>query len=149
LTITKRNKILVAGGLVLILAVLFLLLYRSSTANYYLTPAELKAKANVGSIGRVRLGGRVISKSVGSDRATGALMFQVGDADGKNGIWVVYKGIPPNSFDPDANVIVEGVVANGAFEADNLLVKCPNNYLPEKLANGGAQALKVEGLVYH
>lgn len=148
MTITKKKKILLAGGLVLILIAIFLLIYRGSGANYYLTPAELKAKANNGLVGRVRLGGQIISESVGSNKAAGALIFNVGDEEGKNAIPVVYKGQPPDTFDPDAKVIVEGVIVNGTLEADNLLVRCPEKYIPEKLIVGGAGALKVEGLIY-
>ncbi len=150
MTISKKKKIITASGLALIIIAIFLVIYRGSAANYYLTPSELTAKLNSGSTGRVRLGGRVIGDSIGSDKATGSLMFKVGDNDGNNnnGIWVVYKGLPPDTFDPDAKVIVEGVFANGAFEADTLLVRCPENYLPEKMISGTANVLKVEGLIY-
>jgi len=52
---------------------------------------------------------------------------------------VVYSGVVPDAFKPDADVVLEGkLTASGTFEADNLLVKCPSKY--QARPSGGESA---------
>jgi len=46
---------------------------------------------------------------------------------------VVYKGVVPDAFQPEAEVVMEGTLApSGTFEAASLLAKCPSKYNPLK-----------------
>ena len=44
---------------------------------------------------------------------------------------VVYHGVKPMNFEQATNVVAIGTYANGKFEADQLLVKCPSKYQAE------------------
>ena len=128
---------------------LLIVIYRGNAANYYLTTAEFRAGIKSLSGKRVRVAGQVINKSVKSyDQAAGVLRFEIGDGQGKSAIAVAYRGLPPENFDPDGKVIVEGVATATGLEADNILWRCPENYLPEQAISGLSKTFKIEGLLY-
>lgn len=146
---SRRNKLLAVIGVIVIVLAVFVAVYRGNSNNYYLTTGELISQVKAGSPQRVRVAGDVINTSVKSyDQAAGVLRFSIADDNGKAVVPVIYKGLPPDSFDPDGKVIVEGVLAANGLSADTLLVRCPENYLPEKGVSGLSKLLKVEGLLY-
>jgi cytochrome c-type biogenesis protein CcmE len=56
-----------------------------------------------------------------------ALAFSL--TDGTHSIPVKYKGVRPDNFTDDAQVIAEGKLqADGVFVADKLLMQCPSKY---------------------
>lgn len=125
----RKRKFLVAS-LVLVLAFTFLG-YQAfmSAATYYLTVSELKAKGDAAYGERVRLGGTAQAGSIAYENKSRMLRFSV--TDGNESLPVVYQGVVPDSFKPDAEVILEGQVAeDGTFQATSLLAKCPSKYVP-------------------
>jgi len=56
--------------------------------------------------------------------------FRLADDHGKN-LTVIYHGVKPSNFEQATQVVVIGRYLNGAFEADQLLVKCPSKYQAE------------------
>lgn len=103
------------------------------TGVYFLTPAELAAKAasdstfveNVG----FKLGARVVPGSVRRDPAARRIDFQV--SDGIKTYPVTYRGLVPDTFTDadDVEVIVEGRLnQNGVIRATEVLAKCGSKY---------------------
>jgi cytochrome c-type biogenesis protein CcmE len=92
---------------------------------YYRTPSEVVREAAAGE--RLRLGGFV---ERGSIRETaGGLEFRV--TDGQTRVTVVRDGGVPTLFREGQGVVVEGMYgADGAFHADNVLVRHDSDYRP-------------------
>lgn len=126
--ISAKLKFAIAG-LVLAVAVGYLIFSSVSTsAEYYLTVGELKAKAPAVYNQSVRVAGLVDGASIDRDARAGTLKFVAEDSSGK--LPVVYKGgAVPDIFGPGIQVVVEGkYVPDGTFQADNLLAQCPSKY---------------------
>lgn len=121
----KRKKFFI-GGLI-ILAVVGYLVYSGirDLGVYYFTVSELKEKKlyNQG----VRVGGKIAPGTVIYDAANLKLNFEI--TDGQEKIKVYYKGIVPDAFKEDNEVLVEGkYLPDGNFTAVTLLAKCPSKY---------------------
>ncbi len=109
----------------------------SGAAMYYLSVDELMARGAAAYGDELRVSGHVLPNSVTKDAATNTMQFVIRDKDSSSGnsVPVVYSGVVPDAFKDDANVVLEGkLAANGTFEANNLLVKCPSKY---QAANDG------------
>lgn len=126
----KRTKFFI-GGLI-ILAVVGYLVYTGirDLGVYYFTVSELKEEVltskkiyNQG----VRVGGKIAPGTVVYEPAQMVLNFEL--TDGKKKIKVYYKGIVPDAFKEDNEVLVEGKYSeDGLFRATTLLAKCPSKY---------------------
>ncbi|MBI2615281.1 MAG: cytochrome c maturation protein CcmE [Gemmatimonadetes bacterium] len=100
------------------------------TGVYFLTPAELAARVsadpsfyNVG----VKMGARVVTGSIQRDVASQTITFQA--TDGQQTYPVVYRGLAPDTFTDDVDVVVEGrLMPDGTFRATTLLAKCGSRY---------------------
>lgn len=125
-----RTKFLI--GAVLILSSVGYLMASGikDTAVYFLTPTELSAKVaadptfyNVG----IKVGANVVSGSIQRDVATQTLRFEV--TDGEVTYPVVYRGLPPDTFTEDVEVVVEGrLQQDGVLYATTVLAKCGSRY---------------------
>lgn len=94
---------------------------------YFLTPAELLAKADSVVDRPVRLGGQVAPGSVEWDAQSLNLHFVM--QDGKGSVKVHSTKAPPQMFREGQGVVVEGRLNRaGTFEANNLMVKHSNEY---------------------
>lgn len=98
-----------------------------SSAVYYLTPAELRAKG-LEQAGRVRVAGRVLEDTLSWDSVQGSVSFTL--AEGQDSIPVRYAGPVPDTFREGASVVVEGKYSSAAerFDAHLLMTKCPSRY---------------------
>ena len=100
------------------------------TGTYFLTPSELAAKVqadpsfhNVG----VKMGARVVHGTIERDVGTQTITFHV--TDGTQVYPVVYRGLAPDTFTDDVDVVVEGRLdPDGTFRATSLLAKCGSRY---------------------
>jgi cytochrome c-type biogenesis protein CcmE len=102
-----------------------------SSATYYLTVSEVLAKGNSISQDVFRVTGNVEDGSIVKDPATSVLRFNI-VSEGKK-LPVTYKGIVPDMFKEDIEVVVEGSLdSTGVFKASTILTKCPSKYVPEK-----------------
>ncbi len=128
----KRKQFIFAGAALAV--VLGYLIYAGvmSAGMYYMTVTELMAKRATMAPGeQVRVEGKVMGESVKQDAANNSLSFTV--SDGTNSLPVVFRGVVPDSFKPDAEVVMEGTLGpSGTFEATNLLAKCASKYDPLK-----------------
>lgn len=122
----RWRYVIIVALLVPVLAHFFYAISRSPLTNYYVTVDELSKSATAG---RVRVGGPIVPGSIEWSNAGRSLTFQIqGDA---KPLRVTYRGFAPDSFRDGTTVIVEGELSrDGTFAADNLLVKCPHQYIP-------------------
>jgi len=100
------------------------------TGTYFLTPSELAAKVQADpsfhSVG-VKMGARVVHGTIERDVGTQTITFQV--TDGTQVYPVVYRGLAPDTFTDDVDVVVEGRLdPDGTFRATSLLAKCGSRY---------------------
>lgn len=125
----KKKKFII-GGLILFLAIGYLgfMGFRSS-ASYYFTVSELLAQGNIPRTQVIRVNGTVVPGSVEQKSGDLSLTFIVTEG-GKN-MPVVYRGVVPDTFSPDGDIVVEGTLgAGGVFQAKVLMPKCPSKYEP-------------------
>ena len=81
---------------------------------------------------RVRLCGRVAETGVEADRAGLTARF---DLLGKTQrVTVDYRGVIPDRFEPGVDVVIEGRLSGGVFEADVMITKCASKYQAEEHA---------------
>ena len=100
------------------------------TGVYFLTPSELAERVeqdpSFRSVG-VKMGARVVPGSIERDVATQTITFEA--TDGTQTYPVVYRGLAPDTFTDDVDVVVEGRLGeDGLFQATTLLAKCGSRY---------------------
>jgi len=100
------------------------------TGVYFLTPSELAAKietdASFHNVG-VKVGAKVVHGSIERDVGSQTITFEM--TDGTTSYPVVYRGLAPDTFTDDVDVVVEGRLdPDGTFRATTLLAKCGSRY---------------------
>jgi len=144
----KRIKYLIVIVLVL-LSGGFLVLKLSGSGDLYMTPAEFKAERNSSSNEVLKIGGLVMNSSVSAPEGGGATEIKFELKDAKESLSVIYQGIIPNTFRDGAIVIAEGTLNDKEiFRASRILVKCPENYLPERALSSALKGTKLEKWLY-
>ena len=115
-----------AGGAIVVLVIAYLIFssMRGATAQY-VTTSEAKS---VGLANRmVRVSGVVVGETINWDAQALLLKFDLSDDAGR--LPVVFKGVRPDMFQDGATATVEGKVgADGVFQANQILLKCPSKY---------------------
>jgi cytochrome c-type biogenesis protein CcmE len=147
-----RSKFIV-GGLLIIAAIVYLIVSSTqASAQYFLTVEELQAKGSSVAGRDLRISGAVIGDTIQYDAQTLTLRFTVAHIPGDNSdveaqgglakvlhdavvdasrprLQVVYEGVKPDLLRDEAQAIMTGRMgADGAFHADELLLKCPTKY---------------------
>jgi len=125
-----RTKFVMGAGLITVSVGYLMASGIKDTGVYFVTPTELaekvKADPSIHDVG-VRMGARVVSGSIMRDVADQTITFEV--TDGQQTYQVVYRGIAPDTFDDDIDVVVEGrLMPDGTFRATTLLAKCGSRY---------------------
>lgn len=125
---SSRKKLIVMG-VVVIGALAYLL--ASGFASHSLHDAEVSEIVNNPLKYQdkgIRVSGTVISGTV--KKAQLDLAFDMKDKNNDSFIKVEYKGIVPDAFQEEVEVIVEGTYneADKKFTASSLLAKCPSRY---------------------
>ncbi|MCJ2181313.1 cytochrome c maturation protein CcmE [Novosphingobium sp. 1949] len=138
----QRLVLLVIALVVLVGAALLAAWALRNQASYFYVPAEITANPPAPSRG-VRLGGMVEKGSIKTMPDGVTIAFVVGD--GKATVPVVFKGIVPSLFVEGSGVVAEGHMRpDGTFEADNLLAKHDEKYVPREMKDmTGEQARQV------
>jgi len=147
-----RSKFLL-GGLLIVAAIIYLIVTATqSTAQYFLTVDELRAKGT-GIVGReVRVSGAVDGDTIQYDTQNLTVIFTVANVPGDNKdieaggglaavlaravadpdasrLQVVYNDVKPDLLRHEAQAIMTGRLGeDGVFHADELLLKCPTRY---------------------
>jgi cytochrome c-type biogenesis protein CcmE len=99
---------------------------------YYRTPSEVVAEPPEGGE-RIRLGGLVVAGSVSRPEGrSGTVLLRI--TDGAQDLEVVHRGPLPQIFAGGRGAIVEGVLVDGTFHSDELVVRHSNEYRPDEHA---------------
>ncbi|KND21213.1 cytochrome C biogenesis protein CcmE [Pannonibacter phragmitetus] len=140
MTRKQRRLTLIGGAGAVLAAAAGLILYAlSDQIVFFQTPTDVITK-QIAPGQRIRLGGLVEDGSV-ERRANAEVLFRVTDT--ANTVQVTYKGILPDLFREGQGVVTEGMIGpDGVFEADNVLAKHDENYVPKEVAD----ALKEQGV---
>jgi len=136
----RQRRLTIIGGSLAVLAVaLALVLNAMRDSIVFFTTPSMVAEKHIAPGRRFRLGGLVQKGSlVHGDNL--AVSFEV--ADGSAQLPVAYKGILPDLFREGQGVVAEGTLdASGVFEADTVLAKHDETYMPKEVAD----ALKKQG----
>ena len=136
----KQRRLSLIGSALAVLAVaLALVLFAlKDSIVFFNSPTELVEK-QIKPGQRVRIGGLVKEGSVARGNNL-AVRFEV--TDGKSTVGVAYRGLLPDLFREGQGVVAEGALdAEGIFEADSVLAKHDESYMPREVAD----ALKKQG----
>jgi cytochrome c-type biogenesis protein CcmE len=129
--LAKRGKLMVwIAVLLLALGYLGFTAFQSATA-YYLTVGELKARGPSIYEKNVRLNGDLVPSSF--ERNPGGTVIHFSLTDGVETVDAVYEGVTPDLFfNQNSEILLEGTYsAEGLFDAQSILIKCPSKYEPE------------------
>ncbi len=123
----------IIGGILILGAILYAAAasFQSNTV-YYLTLQEFSAQKAKFAGQVVRVNGPLDQASIQLDQKTMVLKFNMKDG----GIVqpVVYKGVVPDTLTNGESVVAEGKLdAQGIFQANSILVKCPSKYEGENV----------------
>jgi cytochrome c-type biogenesis protein CcmE len=129
----------IVAGVAIAGAILYLVIANTgASARYYMTVAELRACVSCGSQD-VRVAGTVVNGSISRSGATQTVRFSVTDGTlGQKPLAVVYGGVVPDVFNNGVQVVVEGHMQSGVFQASDLLAKCPSKFQSATPASGGS-----------
>ncbi|MBI2942277.1 MAG: cytochrome c maturation protein CcmE [Chloroflexi bacterium] len=130
-TRSRAPSRVVVGALVVVAAIGYLVFGSlQSTTVYYITVSELQARGPAAYGQHVRVHGKVVAGTITRDAATNSLRFTVADAaDDGGSMPVAYRGVVPDIFNDQAEVVVEGKYTEpGIFQATTLLAKCPSRF---------------------
>jgi cytochrome c-type biogenesis protein CcmE len=97
---------------------------------YYVTPSQVMADHTSGKT--FRLGGMVKDGSV--YRAPGSLQVRFVVTDLDRDLPVTYTGVLPDLFREGQGVIARGKIIDGAMQAEEVLAKHDEKYMPPEMA---------------
>lgn len=126
------NTKYIVGGLLMLgfVAMLGFLMFNATTTTgaYYLTVSEVQQNGAELLGERVRVSGPVVIGSENWNAQEVTLRFAIEDDAGAQ-LPIVFFGPRPDNFQRAAEAIIEGeLLADGSFQADTLLLKCPSRY---------------------
>ncbi|QWG24763.1 cytochrome c maturation protein CcmE [Bradyrhizobium sediminis] len=133
MTRKQRRLILIGSSLgVLAVAVALMLFSLRESIVFFNSPTDIADNKSARGA-RVRLGGIVKPGSL--ERGDNMLVrFDV--TDGNREIPVSYQGIVPDLFREGQGVVAEGrIEPNGTFNADTVLAKHDENYMPKEVVD--------------
>lgn len=133
----QRLALVVLALIALSAAVLFAMWGLRDRAAYFYTPADVAAgKAQPGQ--SIRLGGMVEKGSV--QRLPDGVTIRFVLTDGAAKVPVTFRGIVPDLFREGSGAIAEGSLdPGGTFEANNILAKHDERYMPPQMGNQAAE----------
>ncbi len=138
----KKLAMIVSGVTALGVASVLVLNAFQSNLVFFFSPTQVMAKeAPIGK--SFRIGGLVEEGSIQREADSIKVRFAVTDT--AVSIPVVYTGILPDLFKEGKGVVAQGkIAANGIFEADEVLAKHDENYMPPEAAEALEQAGKMQ-----
>lgn len=123
-------KFIVAGALIIGAIVYLIFSGINSSMVYYYSVSELLASADDLDGKGVRVSGYVAPGTIHRSPGTSEIEFLVFEKQSDRRVPVVYRGIVPDTFKDNAEVVVEGTYQadQKRFHANTLLAKCPSKY---------------------
>ena len=133
----KRFGLIAAGLALLVIAVVLIAKSFNSNLVFFFTPTQVEA-GEAPKSGSFRIGGMVEEGSL--KRLPDGLRVAFNVTDTAKTMPVIYKGILPDLFKEGKGVVAQGKLgANGTFEADNVLAKHDETYMPKEVADAMAK----------
>lgn len=140
----RHKKLVIITSAVTALGVASVLVLNAFQSNlvFFFSPSQVIAKeAPIGK--SFRIGGLVTEGSVQREEGSTTVRFSVTDT--AETIPVVYTGILPDLFREGKGIVAQGKIsANGIFQADEVLAKHDENYMPPEAAEALEQAAKAQ-----
>ena len=134
----KRFGLIAAGLALLVIAVVLIAKSFNSNLVFFFTPTQVQA-GEAPKSGSFRIGGMVEMGSI--KRLPDGLRVEFKVTDTAKIMPVIYKGILPDLFKEGKGVVAQGKLgADGIFEADQVLAKHDENYMPPEAAAAIAAA---------
>jgi cytochrome c-type biogenesis protein CcmE len=130
----SRARFGIALSLAVLLGAVLVWMATGGSLETYAGPAQVKLNGDT-----YRLNG-VVSKGSPPNAAAQAVSaegvrFQVEDQDDPSKkVWVLYRGIVPDTFQDGREIVVTGKMEGGTFvgQRDSLLTKCPSKFEGKK-----------------
>jgi cytochrome c-type biogenesis protein CcmE len=119
----RQRRLWYAIGGVLIVA---FLAYGATSFKSNLTPYVSFEEAQR-SARKVQVAGGLVPDSTSYVESEEMLKFGIVEEDGTT-MTVHYRGVKPGNFEEATQIVAVGTYTEGAFQADQLLVKCPSKY---------------------
>jgi len=119
-----KPKFIVGAAIILVFLVFAGVNFQKSLTPY-VSLAEAKKKGTTVQVKGARVEG---SEEYNVESKT--FNFKLVDNSGEE-FQVIYHGVKPSNFEHAKEVVARGRYSGGAFEADELLVKCPSKYEAE------------------
>ncbi len=126
----RRMLLLLASGVVLAVAVALAAVALRDSIVFFVAPTELLAEPPSPQE-KLRLGGMVEEGSLETS-GDGQVNFRVTDYG--ETVAVRYMGVVPDLFREGQGVVAEGWYREGVFEAERILAKHDENYMPREVA---------------
>lgn len=127
----KRLTFVAVAMVLLAAAVGLMLTAFEENIVFFYSPTDVKEK-ELPVDRRLRIGGLVEEGSV--DKSAGSqIRFRVTDM--VNTLPVVYTGLLPDLFREGQGVVAEGLLKDGVLQADEVLAKHDENYMPPEVAD--------------
>lgn len=105
--------------------------------NLFYTPSQL-ANGEAPDGQRIQAGGLVVKGSLVRDPNSLAVTFMISDL--KKQVPVTYTGILPDLFKEGQGIVANGYFKNGRVEAEEVLAKHDENYMPPQVKQAIEQA---------
>ena len=139
----KRGQRLVATMFLLAgvgVTLSFVMLALEENINLFYEPEKVvNGEAPLGV--EIRAGGMVVDGSVEHAIEGLAVKFALTDPRGGHTFWVEYVGLLPGLFREGQGILVRGeLLSSGVFQADEVLAKHDENYMPPELEGMHASA---------
>ncbi|MFN2109371.1 MAG: cytochrome c maturation protein CcmE [Anaerolineae bacterium] len=152
----QNKTTFIVAGLLIIAAVIYLIVSSTgSTAQFFVTVAELQALGDEAMERNITVSGAVLGETIVYDALAPRVTFTILNVPADNQeieqrgglaqvlhdavedptgprLEVVYNSVKPDLLQNEAQAIVRGTMgADGRFYADELLLKCPSRYEEE------------------
>ena len=126
-SLLKRRKFILAGVVVVVAFVFLVYIGMTQFSTYLVTVSEFVAEGESVYGRQTRVAGQVVADSVERDTENMTLSFILTEGDAV--LPVVYRGVVPDTFKEDSELVVEGKYeAEGVFNATKLMTKCASKY---------------------
>ena len=130
--VKKRASLLTIFLLASVLGVFLILNTLNKNILYFNSPTDIKISQDLNYNKKIRIGGMVKKNTLEINNQE--IKFII--TDFKNEISVSFRGTIPNLFAEGKGVVAEGMLKDKRFfEADRILAKHDENYMPPELKN--------------
>ena len=123
----RNRQVAIAVGVILVAVMYMVITGTGETMVYYYTVSEVAAQGDALTGEPLRVAGKVVPGSI--KQGGGGLVHRFLIHEGGKELAVVYRNIAPDTFQDNSDAVVEGKLdADGVFQADFLMAKCPSKY---------------------